>query len=116
MEGEATLKALVHQLKHGFRTISLKRLASTSGFHLTVTGLLGITGFALAIVKQGKLGKLTSFQWFPNNETHLDNSPSVPGLQNLENNCFLNVILQVLLLLCMWFILLFGCRENRKRN
>ncbi|XP_015890994.1 ubiquitin carboxyl-terminal hydrolase 27 isoform X2 [Ziziphus jujuba] len=104
MEGEATLKGLVHQLKHGFRTISLKRLASTSGFHITVTGLLGITGFALAIIKEGKLRKLTSFQWFPNSKTHdPDNSPSVPGLQNLENNCFLNVILQALAS-CSYFL------------
>ncbi|KAF3440501.1 hypothetical protein FNV43_RR18785 [Rhamnella rubrinervis] len=101
IEGE-TLKAMVHQLKHGFRTVSLTKLASTSGFNVAVAGLLGVTGFALAI-KDGKLGKLNSFQWFPKSETHPDDSLSVPGLQNLGNNCFLNVILQALAS-CSYFL------------
>lgn len=114
IEGE-TLKAMVHQLNHGFRTVSLTKLASTSGFNVAVAGLLGITGFAFAI-RDGKLGKLNNFLWFLKGETHSDNSLSVPGLQNLGNNCFLNVILQVLLLLSIWFYLVDWLPRKQKKK
>lgn len=70
--------------------LSISSLLSSSGLPMTVASLLGIAGLVLAL-KDSKLGKLTSSGWL----TKTPKLPLVPGLQNLGNNCFLNVILQV---------------------
>ncbi|ESW31786.1 hypothetical protein PHAVU_002G267600 [Phaseolus vulgaris] len=59
---------------------------------VTVGGVVGIVG-AILTLKDGKVGiPLT----FATHNGSSDQSLSVPGLQNLQNNCFLNVVLQAL--------------------
>ncbi|PON52282.1 Ubiquitinyl hydrolase [Trema orientale] len=95
MRGEVKLNDLIHVFKHGFGLISRSNWVSASGFHVSVAGLLGVAGFVLAL-REGKLGQLSSFQWLPKTENPTQDSLLVPGLQNIGNNCFLNVILQAL--------------------
>lgn len=70
--------------------LPISSLISSSRLPMTVASLLGIAGLALAL-KDSKFGKLCSSGWLPTTPK----LPLVPGLQNLGNNCFLNVILQV---------------------
>jgi len=58
---------------------------------VTVGGVVGVVG-AILTLKDGKVGiPLT----FATHSSGSDKSLFVPGLQNLQNNCFLNVVLQV---------------------
>ncbi|KAE8706516.1 Ubiquitin carboxyl-terminal hydrolase, putative isoform 2 [Hibiscus syriacus] len=56
------------------------RWTAAFGFHLSVVGLVGVVDIILAVIRDDKLRE--------KRKKHL-----VPGLQNLGNNCFLNVIL-----------------------
>ncbi|XP_047181554.1 ubiquitin carboxyl-terminal hydrolase 27 isoform X1 [Vigna umbellata] len=59
---------------------------------VTVGGVVGVVG-AILTLKDGKVGiPLT----FATHNSSSDKSLFVPGLQNLQNNCFLNVVLQAL--------------------
>lgn len=95
-EKEVTLKSLIRQFEHGFKALSRSNLISSSGFHISVAGLLGIAGIVLAL-KDSKLSRLSSLDWLPKTDNGSPKLRLVPGLQNLGNNCFLNVILQVTL-------------------
>lgn len=95
-EKEVPLKSLICQFEHGFKALSRSNLISSSGFHISVAGLLGIAGFVLAL-KDSKLSRLSSLDWLPKTDNGSPKLRLVPGLQNLGNNCFLNVILQVTL-------------------
>ena len=68
--------------------------------HLSVASLLGVAGFLYAL-KSGRFRNLNLLfsgtrQGEEDEEDDDDDAILVPGLQNLGNNCFLNVILQVL--------------------
>lgn len=69
-----------------------------------MAGLLGAVGLILAI-RDSKVGDLSSLRWFSERVSHSEKLGLVPGLQNLGNNCFLNVILQVWLLRVYGFLL-----------
>lgn len=89
-EGATSVRALVLQsLKNGF--LPHMKWVSASG----LLGILGVAGFVLALKKDAKIGNLSGFSWLSEKENRLEKLCLVPGLQNLGNNCFLNVILQV---------------------
>ncbi|KAK8638213.1 hypothetical protein V6N13_136653 [Hibiscus sabdariffa] len=88
MDQETSIRAIIRNCKHGYRALLHMRWAAAFGFHLSVVGLVGVAGLVLAIIRDDKLsGK---------RKKHLEKLCLVPGLQNLGNNCFLNVILQAL--------------------
>ncbi|MFQ6658131.1 hypothetical protein Gotur_027525 [Gossypium turneri] len=89
MEQETSMRAIIRNWKHGYRALLHMRWAADFGFHISVVGLVGVVGFVLAIIRDGKLGE--------KRKKHLEKLCLVPGLQNLGNNCFLNVILQKIL-------------------
>lgn len=95
IEGKLDISSLVHRFKHGLGTLSQVKWVSASGFHISVVGLLGVAGFFLA-VRDGKIRNFSNcLPCSSDSDGSLDKKWVVPGLQNLGNNCFLNVILQV---------------------
>ncbi|KAG5000214.1 hypothetical protein AAZX31_08G143000 [Glycine max] len=63
---------------------------------VTVGGLVGIVGAILAL-KDAKVAIPFTLPWsFATDNSSFEKSLFVPGLQNLQNNCFLNVVLQAL--------------------
>ncbi len=103
IEGCISLKTILSNFRHGFRTLSHMNWDSASGFH--VAGLLGVVGLVL-VIRDGKVANFTSLPWFSDRASGSEKLWLVPGLQNLGNNCFLNVILQVWLLFskCVSFV------------
>lgn len=110
IEGGVNLNTILRILRHGFRTLSYGNWVSASGFQ--VAALLGVVGLILAI-RDGKAGDLSSL--FSERTSRTEKLRLVPGLQNLGNNCFLNVILQVWLLQILGFFfayILFSCYKK----
>ncbi|KAG7987327.1 hypothetical protein I3843_03G127700 [Carya illinoinensis] len=97
IEGGVSLNTILRCFRHGFRTLSHVNWVSASGFQ--VAALLGVVGLILAI-RDGKAGDLSSL--FSERTSRTEKLRLVPGLQNLGNNCFLNVILQALAS-CLYF-------------
>lgn len=87
IHGNIDSYSLVNKFKHGFKS----HWVTAHGVQVSVAAtLLSVAGFIFAI----KDGKLRNFMV---SEKHSSNSYywTIPGLQNLGNNCFLNVVLQV---------------------
>lgn len=94
IEGNVSVSFSIRKFKHGFWILSRIKWFSISGLHISVAGLLSIAGFVVAI-KDNKMGNFGSLPWSSERGDFSSELCLVPGLQNLGNNCFLNVILQV---------------------
>ncbi|XP_027363784.1 LOW QUALITY PROTEIN: ubiquitin carboxyl-terminal hydrolase 27 [Abrus precatorius] len=62
---------------------------------VTVGGLVGIVG-AIFALRDSKMAIPFTLSWSFGRDNSFQKSLLVPGLQNLHNNCFLNVVLQAL--------------------
>lgn len=95
IEGNVSVSFSIRKFKHGFWILSRIKWLSISGLHISVAGLLSIAGFVVAI-KDNKMGNFGSLPWSSERGDFSSELCLAPGLQNLGNNCFLNVILQAL--------------------
>ncbi|WOG93678.1 hypothetical protein DCAR_0312964 [Daucus carota subsp. sativus] len=85
IKGQVDTRLVINNLRHGLHNLP------ASGMRISLVALLGAAGAVLilkdAIARNFKIVPCSTSQ---------DNLLVVPGLQNLGNNCFLNVILQAL--------------------
>lgn len=95
IRGQIDSRLVINNLRHRLHNLHRLRL-SASGIKISLVSLLGAAGLIL-ILKDGKARNFKILPWPSDEISSQDKFLVVPGLQNLGNNCFLNVILQVLL-------------------
>ncbi|KAI3798562.1 hypothetical protein L1987_33839 [Smallanthus sonchifolius] len=96
IQGDVKLQSLFHSFKHGFRTISHNaHWVTSSRVQISLaSSIISVAGLILAFRDgRGRRGfNNLLLSWSASSEN--ESSPVVAGLQNLGNNCFLNVVLQ----------------------
>lgn len=93
IKGQIDSRLMINNLRHGLHNLHRFSL-SASGIKISLVSLLGAAGVFL-ILKDGKARSFKIVPWSSDNSSE-EKLLVVPGLQNLGNNCFLNVILQAL--------------------
>lgn len=95
IEGKIDTLTLIQKLREGTNFFRTVKWLPPNGLQLSVAASV-LAGLLFA-VKDGKLGNFVtaSQQYLSDEFASSDKLWLVPGLQNLGNNCFLNVILQV---------------------
>lgn len=102
IKGQIDSRLVINNLRHGLH--KLHRLSlSSSGIKISLVSLLGAAGLIL-VLKDGKARNFKILPWSSDENTSEDKFLVVPGLHNLGNNCFLNVILQVFFFNVLGFV------------
>lgn len=107
IEGKIDTLTLIQKLREGTNFSRPVKWVSSNGLQLSVAASV-LAGLLFA-VKDGKIGNFVTVgqQWLSDGLASSDKAWLVPGLQNLGNNCFLNVILQVQPVSALGFLSLF---------